>query len=52
MFSIYTHDVYYSKDSNFDGMSENQMKIIAESLIENINKNNNAYLIVDIIYGV
>ena len=26
VFSIHTHDVYYSKDSNFDGMSENQMK--------------------------
>ena len=26
VFSIHTHDVYYSKDSNFDGMSESQMK--------------------------
>ena len=26
VFSIHTHDVYYSKDDNFDGMSENQIK--------------------------
>lgn len=26
VFSVNTHDVYYAKECNFDGMSENEMK--------------------------
>jgi len=26
IFSIYTHDIYYAKECNFDGMSENEIK--------------------------